>query len=548
MPEFISLDVTTLRQLLSGSYRFQLPWFQRAYAWNTDEVGRLLTQIWEAASSKPQDPYYLLGTIVIGKEPADPTTDIVDGQQRIMTLTILFSVLRDLETDRARKGEIQMLIAGDTHRFVPQDGCADFYNRYVQAGGATTIEVDEDTEELLSPEIKIMENRDHLKEQLAELCPDAAARAKLFAYLADHCHVVVHAFPDAETAWRWLQRHEETRHLFNATDKLKNSLTQAMPVRDRESCGVIWDECEAEIGAGELYELFGHLRTLKRRKFSGKPLEAELAREFALNKGGVAFMDQRLKPAVSRMVLLRQGKIDAREDPEIATALDRTSWIDDQTWVPAALLWMETRPDDGESALFFKRLERLVWFMRLSGMDTHRKQGLLVKLLGDIDSKVKVAAMKSLVPDGQMRDAARKGLLANSFDRKHYAKATLRLISTAMGHDPGPIDNGKVRDPERPTVEHILPQGKKGRGAWDRDFPARHAKSAAHRLANLTWLSEGDNHALANSLWSQKRLVYAKSAFHLSRELKDIERWTLAALNERAEHLVKILFTYWELK
>ena len=166
MPEFISVQVKTLRELLSGEYRLQLPWFQRAYAWDTEKAGCLLTHISEAA--KAEDPYYLLGTIVVAKEADDTATGLVDGQQRVMTLTILFSVLRDLETDRTRKAEIQSFIASGTYRFEPQEGCADFFNRYVQAGGATTIEVEDDADDLLEAQIRIMENRDHLKVELDE--------------------------------------------------------------------------------------------------------------------------------------------------------------------------------------------------------------------------------------------------------------------------------------------------------------------------------------------------------------------------------------------
>ncbi len=166
--EFISVKVQTLRELFSGDYRFRLPWFQRAYAWATEDVGLLLTHVSEAATNKPADTHYLLGTIVIANEPGDKWTDIVDGQQRIMTLTILFSVLRDLEFDPVRKAEIQSFIAGDTYRFVPQDGCADFFNRYVQAGSATTIEMEEDADDILGAQSNIMENREFLKEQFTE--------------------------------------------------------------------------------------------------------------------------------------------------------------------------------------------------------------------------------------------------------------------------------------------------------------------------------------------------------------------------------------------
>ncbi len=542
MQEFISVKVQTLREVFSGESRFCLPWFQRAYAWATEDVRLLLTHVSEAATNKPADTHYLLGTIVIANEPGEKWTDIVDGQQRIMTLTILFSVLRDLELNPVRKAEIQSFIAGDTYRFVPQDGCADFFNRYVQAGSATTIEMEEDADDILGAQSNIMANREFLKEQFRKRNTTGESRWQLFRYLADHCYVVVHAFRDAEVAWRWLQRGEETQHRFNAAGKAKNTLIQGMPPKDWESCSAIWDECETLIGSNDLFELLGHVRLLSRRQFSGKPVEAELAKEFSLNKGGLAFMEQRLRPAASMVAALRGGSIGEHTTGPISTAIDRASWIDKQIWIPAAILWTETRNGDSETELFFTRLERLVWLVRLAGLDDAEKQIRILQLLTEIEAKKKIAVMKALEPDKELRDGAREALMATSVDRKHFTRPALRLISIAMGDDPAVYNDGKA------TIEHILPQGKKHRGPWNRDFPVKQSKSVAHRLGNLTLLEPKLNHLLANRPWDEKRLVYAKSNFILSRELMDLERWTPATLAERTKRLIAILFKYWELE
>ncbi len=62
-------------------------------------------------------------------------------------------------------------------------------------------------------------------------------------------------------------------------------------------------------------------------------------------------------------------------------------------------MWIETRDGDGETELFFKRLERLVWLIRLAGLDDAEKQIRIVQLLTEIEAKNKIAAMKALEPD-----------------------------------------------------------------------------------------------------------------------------------------------------
>lgn len=48
------------------------------------------------------DEPYFLGSIVLIRPPKETVGQVVDGQQRLTTLTILAAVLRDLETDETR--------------------------------------------------------------------------------------------------------------------------------------------------------------------------------------------------------------------------------------------------------------------------------------------------------------------------------------------------------------------------------------------------------------------------------------------------------------
>lgn len=62
-------------------------------------------------SSEKEDENYFLGSIVLIKETANRRSDVIDGQQRLTTLTILFSVLADNLTD-PRKSVLHEKITG----------------------------------------------------------------------------------------------------------------------------------------------------------------------------------------------------------------------------------------------------------------------------------------------------------------------------------------------------------------------------------------------------------------------------------------------------
>ncbi|WP_309114759.1 DUF262 domain-containing protein [Saccharothrix sp.] len=69
------------------SGRFYVPAYQRGYRWGTVEVRRLLDDIWESRDK----PYYLQPVVV--KRHGD-TWELVDGQQRLTTLFLIFQHMK----------------------------------------------------------------------------------------------------------------------------------------------------------------------------------------------------------------------------------------------------------------------------------------------------------------------------------------------------------------------------------------------------------------------------------------------------------------------
>jgi uncharacterized protein with ParB-like and HNH nuclease domain len=85
----------TIKQLFGNTDSlYQIPRYQRAYSWGDDQLEKLWDDLLEA---KENDPNYFLGSVITAKsEDSTSYLDIVDGQQRLTTLTILLCVYRDL--------------------------------------------------------------------------------------------------------------------------------------------------------------------------------------------------------------------------------------------------------------------------------------------------------------------------------------------------------------------------------------------------------------------------------------------------------------------
>ena len=85
----------TIKQLFGNTDSlYQIPRYQRSYSWGDDQLEKLWDDLIEA---KENDPNYFLGSVITAKsEDSTSYLDIVDGQQRLTTLTILLCVYRDL--------------------------------------------------------------------------------------------------------------------------------------------------------------------------------------------------------------------------------------------------------------------------------------------------------------------------------------------------------------------------------------------------------------------------------------------------------------------
>src|SRR5690242_18686800 len=99
----------SLNKVFSADYDFEIPDYQRPYAWGTEQALQLLDDL-DGALDRDEDEPYFLGSIVLVKERGTPRAEVIDGQQRLTTLTIMFSLLRDFAGDPSLADELRDLV------------------------------------------------------------------------------------------------------------------------------------------------------------------------------------------------------------------------------------------------------------------------------------------------------------------------------------------------------------------------------------------------------------------------------------------------------
>ena len=84
-------ETISLNELFSDS-KFTIPEIQRDYAWDAkDQVKKLFEDLWKYSYVTKHDisPQYFLGTVIVYSGHDDGSLQIMDGQQRITTITAL---------------------------------------------------------------------------------------------------------------------------------------------------------------------------------------------------------------------------------------------------------------------------------------------------------------------------------------------------------------------------------------------------------------------------------------------------------------------------
>lgn len=89
----LQIDAFNLTQLLGDKESYEIPIYQRNYAWQEKEINQLIQDVMDYAQNTPDKNYYI-GTLVVAKGKNRQFITI-DGQQRLTTLTILTSVLKN---------------------------------------------------------------------------------------------------------------------------------------------------------------------------------------------------------------------------------------------------------------------------------------------------------------------------------------------------------------------------------------------------------------------------------------------------------------------
>jgi hypothetical protein len=282
-------DAKNIRALLGGA-KFSVDYYQREYRWETKQIAELLEDLSEKflesyeegdeRSEVEKYGHYFLGSIIVSDK--DGRKYIIDGQQRLTSLTLLLIHLHRRLTDAEQKGQLADLIF--SQKFGKRSFNLDVPERIACMEALFTGEPFDETGQPESV-ANILSRFHDIEEQFAEELTGQAL--PYFAdWLIENVHLVeITAYSDAD-AYTIFETMNDRGLSLTPTDMLKGYLLANITDPDRRSeASKVWRSRVAvlqQLGKEEDADAIKswlrsqHAQTIRERKRGAQPRDFDL--------------------------------------------------------------------------------------------------------------------------------------------------------------------------------------------------------------------------------------------------------------------------------
>ena len=544
--------------VLSDDYSFTIPPYQRPYAWELQQATELLDDLLDAMQpNSDADGLYFLGSIVLVKTPGESEARVVDGQQRLTTLTILFSVLRDLTENEelrfSRDAYIKQAASQDLGRperlrLHLRERDQDFFERTIQRRDATTNLPRLDG--LEGSRAHIVENTLAYRRKLSEMSNEQ--RNDLISFVLRKCYLVVVTVPTDAAARRIFTVLNARGLDLTATDILKADLLERAGASREKQLSDRWEEIELALDRDRFSDLFTHIRMIFQREKPRSALDIGFPQFVPPFRGNpTRFISETLEPFADALTSSEdRDKIGALCGTHTARLVESLWRLDNKDWVPPLLLRFKQHSDGAQVDIseFIVKLERLAYYLFVTRADVNTRMARYSDVLDEIDPR-QGRSVRS--PGLELDDVAAYDFFA-ALDGPIYLKSRI-VKALLLRLDLSLSDGSASYDYPTISVEHVCPQTIASGSQWDYWFNDRQEHAEwIHRAANLVLLTHRKNASASNWELERKRRTYFTRndacPFLLTRQVLDETEWTPGVLQERQMQNLRSLAKSWNLE
>lgn len=388
----LNASATTAGALLSSS-TFEVPPYQREYSWLQDEV----VEFWTDLSHALGDESYFLGLVILTDE--DGVKQVVDGQQRILTLTLLAAALYHEAKESGRKALAERIQA-DFLRSI------DYETDETNPRVTLSDEADNETLQEILENGKVQHAPKNAEDSLSQRMTDAFAflRSNLkhdlsqdpfkrlgtwTDFITNRLYFAVFVHPDPASAYRVFEVINTRGRELTTADLLKNYVLSQTPKSQREKRYQQWKDISRQFngtGSNSFVQYIRHVVTVEGGHILPKDLFDFLAQRTTFSNKQAPNIHRLMSLLESNLPLYLQmidPSLDGPADPEalkIFSALNSLGVIS----VRPILLAMASTPTPLEGMLYILRLVvRRIVVGNLGTGNVERRFGEVAKKIHD---------------------------------------------------------------------------------------------------------------------------------------------------------------------
>ncbi|GAA3621743.1 DUF262 domain-containing protein [Kineosporia mesophila] len=553
---------TSLKVLLEGTKQYLVPLYQRTYSWSRQQHVRLWEDVLKLAEDRSVDHQttHFIGSLVLAPAAANGPAGVqqflvVDGQQRLTTLSLLLCAIRD------HRGESE----GANHRErLNEQYLINKWEKESLRSKLLPTQVDRASYQSCLESTPhagagdpIGKAYNYFRSQLRQ--PDEAGNPIDLAAVEDAViqglSLVCVTAQAGDNVHRIFESLNNTGLQLTQGDLLRNYLFMRLPSRGDKVYSNLWLPLQKTLSSDELETLFW--LDLVRDDARVKRTDTYNRQQVRLNR---LSGEDAIEAAVKRFA--RLGTLFAvilhpeqETDADVRRGLQRLySW--DTTTVYPLLLHLLDQRDTGaaDSATVARTLTIIESFLvrrLLMGRATNNVNRVLLGAVAELRANRPLdEAVRDYLSTGRKYYATDRELLEGiehqSFyfnGAPHQRALVLRWLEEHLGSKE-PVNLSNL------TIEHVLPQTLTA--FWEQalstgleaDETVEDVHSQVlHTLGNLTLT--GYNSELSNGPFDKKRTVLATSGVRMNQEIAENEVWGRAQILARAAVLAQRAVSIW---
>jgi uncharacterized protein with ParB-like and HNH nuclease domain len=551
-------------EVFTGNNYYSVPSFQRDYSWTEDEVAQLWSDITDTLDEGRSE--YFMGAIVVNNSKK-PELVLIDGQQRLTTISILMCVLRDIAKE---KGDNQLaqqisqsylgLLNLRTRKTEPKLVLNDRNNQFYQENIVESKEIadlnylvkkrnlDKSNKLIIDAYVSLYYLvQEHIlkKEEFIE------ALIQLEECIRDKLVSIVISVADEANSYLIFETLNDRGLELSVADLLKNYLFSRASNRIQE-VQRIWTEIDLLVGKFDLTKFIRYYWLSKYGVVREKELYRTIARELQKQSEVFDFLKS-LREAAEIYSAFEKPDSSIWDSYDLALKNDiaRLSLFKVSQCYSVLLAAKECLPD----SLFPKVLRMIVIISFRYNIICGFSAVRLESAYSEAAKYIRSQAPKSIKPIFEQLDKAKvypsDTDFINYFEVKsvsgsNAAKLARYILSEINSYYMGSKELVANPNGTELNLEHILPQTPSE--SWLVEFPKTDKTQYVYRLGNMTLLDSSVNRKVGNNSFQEKcSTAFSHSKLEITKEILNYSVWGSKQIEERQKKMAKAACQIWRL-